>query len=285
MDERSELLTIKYDGEALVDHRIDLGVLAESLTGLQLLISEVNLIINGTNDKIDVKVKPFQEGSFEYILDVIQHPSEYLDVLAVIGLTVTSGIALKDTLINYVKEINNRPIRRMSFTQEGDCKIILDDDESIITPSFFGKLLTSKTIRKSLDKVIYTPLQHDGYDLIKINDNEGNSIIEYTKEDSSAFKFNNRSKVIDPLINELVIDDAAITFLTVHRDKNTNWRAEYDGSAVTITMNDDEFYTRMIKGIESLVFSSTYLVKLKILEELNTGEKSYVIEKVYVVVN
>ncbi|EHZ6870491.1 hypothetical protein M5X66_13070 [Providencia sp. PROV188] len=281
MDERSELLTIKYDGEALVDHRIDLGVLAESLTGLQLLISEVNLIINGTNDKIDVKVKPFQEGSFEYILDVIQHPSEYLDVLAVIGLTVTSGIALKDTLINYVKEINNRPIRRMSFTQEGDCKIILDDDESIITPSFFGKLLTSKTIRKSLDKVIYTPLQHDGYDLIKINDNEGNSIIEYTKEDSSAFKFNNRSKVIDPLINELVIDDAAITFLTVHRDKNTNWRAEYDGSAVTITMNDDEFYTRMIKGIESLVFSSTYLVKLKILEELNTGEKSYVIEKVY----
>ncbi|MEX6397796.1 hypothetical protein AB6E88_12300 [Providencia hangzhouensis] len=129
--------------------------------------------------------------------------------------------------------------------------------------------------------MIYTPLQHDGYDLIKINDNEGNSIIEYTKEDSSAFKFNNRSKVIDPLINELVIDDAAITFLTVHRDKNTNWRAEYDGSAVTITMNDDEFYTRMIKGIESLVFSSTYLVKLKILEELNTGEKSYVIEKVY----
>ncbi|HFQ2072443.1 TPA: hypothetical protein ACHP08_003156 [Providencia stuartii] len=281
MEEHKELLTIKYDGQALNDHKIDIGVLSDSLSGLQSLISEVNLIINGTNDKIDVKVKPFKAGSFEYLLDIIQHPSEYLDVLSVIGLTTMSGMAAKDTLLNYIKEINARQIKRMSFTQDGDCKIVLEDEESLVTPSFFGKLLTNKTIRKSLDKVIYTPLQHDGYDLIKIDDGKGNDIVSYTKNESTAFKFNNRSKIIDPIIYETIIDDAPITFLTVHRDKNTNWRAEYDGSPVTITMNDDEFYTKMIKGVSSLVFSSTYLVKLKVIEELNTGEKSYSIEKVY----
>ncbi|EOG1984702.1 hypothetical protein [Proteus mirabilis] len=278
---KKELLTIKYDGEALSEHKIDLAVLSESLSGLQLLISEVNLILNGTNDKIDVKVEPFKAGSFEYLIDIVQHPSEYLDILSVIGLTATAGSAAKDSLISYIKEINNRTIKRMSFTQDGDCKIVLEDDESLVTPSFFGKLLTSKTIRKSLDKVIYSPLQHEGYELIKINDSEGNDIVECSKEESTAFKFNNRSKIIDPITHEVIIDDAPITFLTVHRDKNTNWRAEYESSPVTITMNDDAFYTKIIKGMESLVFSSTYLVKLKITEELNTGEKTYSIEKVY----
>lgn len=38
---KKELLTIKYDGEALSEHKIDLAVLSESLSGLQLLISEL----------------------------------------------------------------------------------------------------------------------------------------------------------------------------------------------------------------------------------------------------
>lgn len=43
-----EKLVVKYDGEALKNHKIDLDVLTESLNGLNNLLKEVNLVVNGT---------------------------------------------------------------------------------------------------------------------------------------------------------------------------------------------------------------------------------------------
>ncbi|HFM3544035.1 TPA: hypothetical protein ACG7AB_003848, partial [Escherichia coli] len=67
-----EQLVVKYDGEALANHKIDLDVLTESLNGLNSLLKEVNFIVNGTGENLDVEVEPFREGSFEYLIDVIQ---------------------------------------------------------------------------------------------------------------------------------------------------------------------------------------------------------------------
>ncbi|EJN3236550.1 hypothetical protein NPU61_004695, partial [Salmonella enterica] len=66
-------LVVKYDGPALVDHKIDLDVLIESLNGLNSLLKEVNLVVNGTSENINVEVEPFSEGSFEYLIDIIQN--------------------------------------------------------------------------------------------------------------------------------------------------------------------------------------------------------------------
>ncbi|HBZ2474168.1 TPA: hypothetical protein MG804_24450, partial [Klebsiella pneumoniae] len=65
-----EQLVVKYDGEALANHKIDLDVLTESLNGLNSLLKEVNFIVNGTGENLDVEVEPFREGSFEYLIDV-----------------------------------------------------------------------------------------------------------------------------------------------------------------------------------------------------------------------
>ncbi|MBM0535555.1 hypothetical protein EKL00_27830, partial [Klebsiella pneumoniae] len=64
-----EQLVVKYDGEALANHKIDLDVLTESLNGLNSLLKEVNFIVNGTGENLDVEVEPFREGSFEYLID------------------------------------------------------------------------------------------------------------------------------------------------------------------------------------------------------------------------
>ncbi|HBZ2492155.1 TPA: hypothetical protein MG821_04015, partial [Klebsiella pneumoniae] len=52
-----EQLVVKYDGEALANHKIDLDVLTESLNGLNSLLKEVNFIVNGTGENLDVEVE------------------------------------------------------------------------------------------------------------------------------------------------------------------------------------------------------------------------------------
>ncbi|EFL0437611.1 hypothetical protein HIZ05_003407, partial [Escherichia coli] len=76
----TDKLVVKYDGPALADHKIDLDVLTESLNGLNNLLKEVNLVVNGTSECINVEVEPFKEGSFEYLIDVIQNPLDHLNI-------------------------------------------------------------------------------------------------------------------------------------------------------------------------------------------------------------
>ncbi|MGS0320126.1 DUF7946 domain-containing protein, partial [Escherichia coli] len=92
-------MVVKYDGEALANHKIDLDVLTESLNGLNNLLKEVNIVVNGTSENFNVDVEPFREGSFEYLIDVIQNPTQYLDVLSIIGLGATGALAAGNTLI------------------------------------------------------------------------------------------------------------------------------------------------------------------------------------------
>ncbi|MBD4207059.1 hypothetical protein GUH47_13875, partial [Xanthomonas citri pv. citri] len=87
------------DGPALADHKIDLDVLTESLNGLNNLLKEVNLVVNGTSECINVEVEPFKEGSFEYLIDVIQNPLDHLNILSIIGLGGTAALAAGNTLI------------------------------------------------------------------------------------------------------------------------------------------------------------------------------------------
>lgn len=136
-----EKLVVKYDGEALKNHKIDLDVLTESLNGLNNLLKEVNLVVNGTSENINVEVEPFREGSFEYLIDVIQNPTHYLDILSIIGVGGTGAVAAGSTLIEIIRAIGGRQIQKIALTADGDCKIILEDGEEIIAPSYFRPLL------------------------------------------------------------------------------------------------------------------------------------------------
>lgn len=49
-----EQLVVKYDGEALANHKIDLDVLTESLNGLNSLLKEVNFIVKEGANKSEM---------------------------------------------------------------------------------------------------------------------------------------------------------------------------------------------------------------------------------------
>ncbi|MGX9362216.1 hypothetical protein [Pantoea ananatis] len=275
----SEELVIKYDGPALLEHRIDLDVLAESLQGLNSLLQEVNLVVNGTSEEFSVDVMPFQEGSFEYVIDVIQNPVEHLNILAVIGLTGTAVAAAGRTLLDILNQIEGRQIRRMILTPEGDCRIILDDGEEMIAPSYFRFLLSSTSIRKSLSKLIYKPLQKAGYTSFEIQNKTGRSLITIDESEKDNFRY--KSLPVEKILVERVNREVPITFLTVHSDKGWSWRIDFNGEAVLASIEDVDFLERVRTGREPGIFSNAYIVDLIIRENLNSLEKSYIVDKVH----
>lgn len=275
-----EKLVVKYDGEALQRHKIDLEVLTESLNGLNSLLKEVNLVINGTKENISIDVEPFREGSFEYLIDVIQNPTDHLNILSIIGLGGPAILAAGHTLIELIRRINVRAICRLVLTAEGNCKIILEDGTEIIAPSYFKLLLASKSIRKSLSKLIHNPLQKAGYELFKVSTSNGIELVSVNKNESEPFKYRRAS--VEQSLSERTLEKVLITFLTIHKDKNNGWRIHYESEPpITASINDTSFFERVISGREPGIFSDAYRVDLLVRENLNSLEKTYIVVKVY----
>ncbi|EDR6859595.1 hypothetical protein EF34_003898 [Salmonella enterica subsp. enterica] len=272
-------LVVKYDGPALVDHKIDLDVLIESLNGLNSLLKEVNLVVNGTSENINVEVEPFSEGSFEYLIDIIQNPLDHLNILSIVGIGGTAALAAGNTLIELVRKINGRQIRRLTLTAEGDCKIIMDDGEEIIAPSYFRPLLASPSIRKSLSKLIHNPLQKEGYESLKISTQQGVELVNVHEDGIEPFRY--RRVPVEQSLSERLIEETPITFLTIHKDKNTGWRVNYDDETISVSIEDNEFLQRVSTGRESGVFSDVYYVDLLIRENLNSLDKTYIVVTVH----
>lgn len=273
-----EKLVVKYDGEALANHKIDLDVLTESLNGLNNLLKEVNIVVNGTSENFNVDVEPFREGSFEYLIDVIQNPTQYLDVLSIIGLGATGALAAGNTLIDIIRSINGRQIRRITLTADGDCKIILEDGFEIIAPSYFRPLLSSPTIRKSLSKIIHNPLQKEGYESFKISTPQGVELVNVSENEIEPFRY--RRVPVEQAFSEQILEDVPITFLTIHKDKNTGWRANYEDETVNVSIEDEEFLQRVRTGLEPGIFSDVYYVDLLVRENLNSLDKAYIVGRV-----
>ncbi|HHQ4457209.1 TPA: hypothetical protein ACSPZI_003596 [Aeromonas hydrophila] len=272
----SERLIFKYDGESLIEHKIDVDVLAESLLGISNLLTEINVKLNGTSDNLSVKAEPFRGGSFEFIIDVIQHPGEYLELLSIIGLTATAGPA---SLISTIKKLKGRQIKKLSFTQEGDCKVHLDD-ETFNVPSYYRSLLASASIRKSLSRLAYSPLCKDGISTFKIiKESTGQELLDITNETAGDFRY--KRVPVEDTCTSRMIEDAVITFLTMHKDKTTSWRIDYEGETYNTSVKDDEFIERVLRGEETKLFSSAFRVNLLLKEDLISLDKTYIVAKVH----
>ncbi|CAG9001754.1 MAG: hypothetical protein CENE_03781 [Candidatus Celerinatantimonas neptuna] len=276
---KNDIIKIKYDGDALQDHQIDLTLLANALQGIDSLISESNLSVNGASDNINVKVDAFKEGSFELVLDVIQHPTEYTEILSVIGIGGAALLAGKDSLISAIKKLNSRKIKKLSYAQNGDCKVTTDDGETFTVPPYLKSLLASSSIRQALSKMIHKPLQKEGVTSFKILSASDSELLSVEKEDSEVFRY--RRIPIEQQYVEDTIDDAVITFLTVHGDKTHHWRIDYEGEPQTVSIQDAEFIAKVKSGSEPELFSAAYSATLIVQEDLNSLDKIYIIGKVH----
>lgn len=279
MAERSESLSVSYDGKAHEHHEIEISELAQSLRGLGDLVEVSNKLINGIDAPIEVKVTGFKAGSFEYLVEIVQTASQYKDVLPYIGLA--GGITASGTLFEVLKKLRGRKIDLVEDSKDSDAVVLHVDGEKIECSREVDALLASKDVRKAVQDLVYDPTRAEGTEFFKVKDSNGDVILEETKSDASLYKAPYAIFAERKNSDEF---EAKIKFLTAHADTSNRWRIEYLGEAHNVKIKD-ELFLELIQSQESPnIFGQKYNVKLeKIVKEARGRDPriSYVIKKVH----
>lgn len=274
-----EQVILRYDGEDLAEHSMNLKLVAESLCGLDDLIHEVYEEMGGVEGELDIQIKGgFQEGSFEFLMTVGQTLQDNIEVLKIIGfgLPPTAG-----SLVTYLKWLKGRKIDKITLTEEGNCKITTEDGEVKESASYMRPLLASTSIRNAFNKVVSKPLRNGGIEVFEAlaNSDDRTQFSAVTTAEEKHFR-SQRNPVNNAVVDK-PMDEAVITFLTVHKDKDNYWRIDLDGEPLTIKMEDEEFLSKFRKGNEPDIFVNAYTVEIVEKENTINLDKSYSIVKVY----
>ncbi|MEL4204174.1 hypothetical protein C9E85_15365 [Plesiomonas shigelloides] len=277
-----EQVILRYDGEALVEHSMNLKLVADSLQGIEALVREVHEQMGGKDEELDLQLKGgFQEGSFEFLITLGQHLND-IELLRIIGFGTPIAAG---SLMAYLDWLKGKKIQKITMTEEGDCKIVTEDREERIAPSYMRNLLASTSVRNAFSKIISKPLREGGIEVFEALSTEGNKadrtqFVAVTRDDEKSYRAKNTT-VID-VVDSKPMEEMVVAFLTVHKDKDVNWRIEdVHGHQYTVKMEDEEFLTRFRRGNEPDIFVNGYTVEMVERENTINLDKSYSIVKVY----
>ena len=237
-----ESIILRFDGEALKEHSMDLKLLADCLAGLESLITEVHEQLNGSNDDLQVQVQGgFEEGSFEFILNIIENAE--VSTLAAIGL---SGSLASGGLIGALKWLAGEPIEKIANKKGGNCILKKKDGEAKVVDGFLKEAIASPSIRRAFKKLVQQPLNKAGIDVFEVlkpHDKTGENrdvLVEVEKEEASSFRAI-KAPVKEKVMEDEIHDNVRITFLTVHKDKTSSWRVNFDDEDLRVTVKDEDF--------------------------------------------
>jgi hypothetical protein len=277
-----EEIIVRYDGEDLTEHSMDLKLVAESLNGIETLVREVYEELGGKEEGLDLQIRGgFSEGSFEFLFTINQILLDNIELLKIIGLGIP---ATTGSLLGYLKWLKGRKIKKITLTEDGDCKIVTEDGDVKVTPSYMRPLLASTSVRSAFNKIISKPLRRSGIELFETQSTEAKksdraSYVSVTKDEEKFYRQKNVT-VID-INDKKRIEEKVITFLSVHKDKEAAWRIDFDSEPMTVRMEDEGFLSNVRRGSEPDIFANAYTVDIDEIENTITLEKSYAIVKVY----
>ena len=270
-----EKVILRYDGSALAEHSMNLDVLSEALSGLNSLIKEVHHDLNGDDADLDVLVEGgFEEGSFEFVLNVIENTN--LSTLAAIGFGTP---ILAGGLIGVLKWLQGKKIGRISFNAVGNCLVFKEDGEHIEAAGYLKDVLASSGVRKSVKKLIQSPLNKDGFETFEVLNQDNRTQFTVVEEHEAVCFKNHRVPVIERAEDIEIIDDVLITFVSVHADKKSGWRINWDDDIIPVKMGDNRFFQRISN---ETIFDDSYRVRIEAAPKPNSIEKTYTIEEVYI---
>lgn len=279
-----ESIVLRFDGEALNDHSMDLKLLADSLAGLESLITEVHEHINGSNDDLQIKIQGgFEEGSFEFLLNIVENAE--VSTLAAIGFS--SSLA-GGGLIGALKWLGGEPIEKIARVKDGKCILKKKNGNKFKVESYLKDAIASPSIRTAFKKLVQQPLNKNGIDIFEVlkpNDDKTNSrevLVGIKKQEAPSFKAQ-REPVKEKVMEDEIYDNARITFLTVHKDKSSSWRINFEDQDLRVNVQDHSFIKHVQSGAGEAIFDDAYRVKLVAKYKNNSRtDKDWYIEEVYI---
>ncbi len=260
--------TIKYDGELLAQHSMDVKDLAPSLISFSDFLEEAYQELHGKDKKLKVKFKANKEGSLGVDLQVVADLVEsftiffnspqisallvFLEIVGIIG----AGSA---GLIKALKKLRGRKIKRVIQRDDGpDVIIETSDGEQIVVKREVPKLLKSVSLRENLFKFT-KPLSQEGYEEITFQNQDQESTEVINKEEQTYFE-------VPDVAEEELLDDtrrAVFSISSLSFKEDNKWRLSDGSNIYPVKILDEEFLDRVANNLATFSKDDVLIVKLR----------------------
>ncbi|WP_330959032.1 hypothetical protein [Photobacterium sp. 53610] len=252
--------SISYDMDETGNHSIDAEVLGTSLVSLAKAIRYSDQVLNGESSQVKVEVKAHREGSFTVDL-VTWYQSGGSDVLNALGFTTLGFSAAAGTAFGIIKQIKSQKIVAR-VTKGGKAELILDNDEKVECTKEIADLVSNKTIRQELAKVMSDPIANKAGAKFVIKGENDQVLDSLESEDALSFRSLPKSTLEE---TDETTEQVTITFSQVNFDGPTGWRCDLpNGDNVSVRMRHEAFRNRINQGYETFAKGEPYIVKLMV---------------------
>jgi hypothetical protein len=258
---RKAAFKIAYDGQAVLNHSMDVRDLAPALLSLGKMFDAANLALNGDKASIKLEVKAYSAGSFEVALELFQSwGSQVTHFLA--GDFVTSILNLKELIIGggagifwLIKILKGKKPERIEYLNNGMVSLELHETKVVVSIALL-RLYQDVAVRSAAEEVI-RPLNQENIDKFIIKDDD---IVteEITKADIDYFTL---PELIDEIINEST-HEAAYSIVSLAFKDDNKWRLHDGNSTISVLMEDNIFKRKVEENLIS--FSKGDILKCRV---------------------
>jgi hypothetical protein len=270
---------LKFDGQL---HQIDANILINSLIHTTSIIQEVNRYLD-TGQRIDIKVKALERGSFLVHIELLETSIDSLKSLFTrenVELASTI-VTLLAGLIEIKKFLKGRKAKSVD-QKEDKTEITNENGDVLIIENLTFTIYEHSPIIKDALSQNFDSLNNDpSITGFEITDRDENSIIRVDREEFSDLSLKSEEITND----ERIIKEAAtLNIIRPSFDESLKWDFYYKGNKISAKIKDPNFYELINKG-EPFAKGDILEVEIQINqkwdESVNTFvNKSYQINKI-----
>lgn len=265
---------LKFDGEL---NEVDAATLGNSLLNVATLVQEVNQEL-GTGQKIEIKVKAHQPGSF--LVHLALDPSQattlmnYLtpDNIAIASAAAAGIITVVTGLFGLRKKLKGEPPKEV--VQKGDdVQITTRDGNTIIVDQrTYNSYFNNPKVNETLSKTFKT-LENDPHITgFEITDTNEVPMFEVKREEFRPMAL---TSSVPQAQTKSIRLEASLYIIKPSFERNLKWDVVFAGNRISASMNDEAFLNRIDKG-ERFGKGDTFEVELQIDQVLDPNINTYI---------
>ncbi len=264
--------TVEFSGES----EIDLNTLLTSLLNFGTAIQEIQGAV-APEAKVDVKVKPFGEGSFLVFL-ALNAP----DILnSVTRLFTRENVSLVENIlsifsntINLKQFLGGKPPKETKESDDGQTIIIENQNGNTfqIKTETFNLYVNNPKIDGLYSKAFSALEKEEGVTGLKVLGHDKTELTDVKKEE-----FYEMSKPFDDYTGEtreMIKEGVFIQATRLSFEEGNVWGFVYEGNKISARITDEDFYKR-IEANERFAKGDTMQVDLKIIQKYDLSVQAY----------
>jgi hypothetical protein len=269
---------VEYDGEAVLEGRMDVRDLAPALLSLGKLCEETNAVLNGDRAKVRVDVHAnFKKGSFGVDLNVVQNvldagttffkqpavhsAEELLGHLGIFGGAIatigTTGYVAVKGVIQLARAIKGGKITAVKEESAGVTSVSVDNSINIHVDSRVYQIYARPAVQEDLKRVVQ-PLDNEGVEVVRFK--RGDETTEQIDRDErQSFEVVR----IEPEQIAEIVSERIWRIRSVSFDPSLVWRF-YEGKDATFAalITDEAFWREIDSGRRS--FKADQILKVRV---------------------